>query len=132
MVGQSRMDGFNRNLARIAAEQAFEAVGSIQGVGCDALELGSDARLAHQMIGMRDQPAVGIKVGAVVGRRLDVDDLSVGMTEQKIRGTAAIGLHDGEQSLVESPGIQDFLATDVERFAEPVGAVARGHQSVDA
>ncbi len=90
------------------AQQALQAVRAIQRMRRDPLEFGSDASFADQMVGMRDHAVLWIHVGAVIRRRLDIDDFAFGVPDQEVRRTAAIRLHHRQQSLVEGPGIQDF------------------------
>ena len=98
----------------------------------DALELGSDARLAHQMIGMSNHAILRINIGAIIRSGLDVDDFPVGVPDQKVRGAATVRLHHRQQGLVECPGIQDLAAANMERLAESIGPVPVRYQPVHA
>ena len=116
----------------VSAQQALQSVGAIQGMRRDALEFGSDARLADQVIGVRHHAVFGIHIGAEIRRGFDVNDFAIGVADQKIRRTAAVGLHHRQQGLVECPGIQDLAASHVERLAKSIRAVAPSYQAVDA
>src|ERR1700733_14699540 len=84
------------------------------------------------MVGVGHHPILGINVGAIIRRRLNVDDLAVGMSDQEIGGAATVRLHYRQQRFVERPGIQNLAAADMERLAKSVGAVPLSYQAVDA
>ena len=76
--------------------------------------------------------ASGVQIRCLGGRRLDVDELAVGVANQEVGRAHAVGLDHRHDRLVEGPGVEDLAAPHVDRLGERGSAVVRAHQAVHA